>query len=478
MVSKYLKYSVLALSVAALLSACGGGGGGGDNSSTVSNQVNGKAIDGYLADATIQFDNCEGKPTIKTDTTGSFSFNPNNLGTCTDYSMTVTGGTDLLLKTPFTGSLKVKDDGSFKNKTAVTISPLTTLKANFTGSNEDFQKVLTNLGFPANTDINNYDPISSKDPVSESKLAVVQQLIQNIENAEGSITKLVEEIKDSTTPLFTSATSSLNQTTLNSILTEVPTTSVVNSSNLISLADKLNDYATVATGSLSEYIENLTKTDEADNIKDLADQLIKPSTYYQTFTFASFETKDLKAADTADKANSISSTNILENLKLKIAATTDIADLKDELQLAFDLEIQNKGQIKAICNKVELSFGADKLLSSVTIPAGTKITLIATDENGINVNKTDTTKTSYTFTPTDGEIQLSNIVNQSAYIKQVFDAQLAKLSVGDIAKANVFMKLKNYPINDSNLPVSTFDFGDTADQFTGSSISTYFKLTN
>ena len=243
MVSKYLKYSVLALSVAALLSACGGGGGGGgDNSSTVSNQVNGKAIDGYLADATIQFDNCEGKPTIKTDTTGSFSFNPNNLGTCTDYSMTVTGGTDLLLKTPFTGSLKVKDDGSFKNKTAVTISPLTTLKANFTGSNEDFQKVLTNLGFPANTDINNYDPISSKDPVSESKLAVVQQLIQNIENAEGSITKLVEEIKDSTTPLFTSATSSLNQTTLNSILTEVPTTSVVNSSNLISLADKLNDY--------------------------------------------------------------------------------------------------------------------------------------------------------------------------------------------------------------------------------------------
>ena len=478
MVSKYLKYSVLALSVAALLSACGGGGGGGDNSSTVSNQVNGKAIDGYLADATIQFDNCEGKPTIKTDTTGSFSFNPNNLGTCTDYSMTVTGGTDLLLKTPFTGSLKVKDDGSFKNKTVVTISPLTTLKANFTGSNEDFQKVLTNLGFPANTDINNYDPISSKDPVSESKLAVVQQLIQNIENAEGSITKLVEEIKDSTTPLFTSATSSLNQTTLNSILTEVPTTSVVNSSNLISLADKLNDYATVATGSLSEYIENLTKTDEADNIKDLADQLIKPSTYYQTFTFASFETKDLKAADTADKANSISSTNILENLKLKIAATTDIADLKDELQLAFDLEIQNKGQIKAICNKVELSFGADKLLSSVTIPAGTKITLIATDENGINVNKTDTTKTSYTFTPTDGEIQLSNIVNQSAYIKQVFDAQLTKLSVGDIAKANVFMKLKNYPINDSNLPVSTFDFGDTADQFTGSSISTYFKLTN
>lgn len=94
------------------------------------------------------------------------------------------------------------------------------------------------------------------------------------------------------------------------------------------------------------------------------------------------------------------------------------------------------------------------------------------------MNKTDTTKTSYTFTPTDGEIQLSNIVNQSAYIKQVFDAQLAKLSVGDIAKANVFMKLKNYPINDSNLPVSTFDFGDTADQFTGSSISTYFKLTN
>ena len=475
MVSKYLKYSVLALSVAALLSGCGGGGG---NSSTVSNQVNGKAIDGYLADATIQFDNCEGKPTIKTDTTGSFSFNPNNLGTCTDYSMTVTGGTDLLLKTPFTGSLKVKDDGSFKNKTAVTISPLTTLKANFTGSNEDFQKVLTNLGFPANTDINNYDPISSKDPVSESKLAVVQQLIQNIENAGGSITKLVEEIKDSTTPLFTSATSSLNQTILNSILTEVPTTSVVNSSNLISLADKLNDYATVATGSLSEYIESLTKTDKADEVQDLTDLLIKPSTYYQTFTFATFETKNLKAADTASKALSISQNNLLENLKLKIAATTSVTDLKDELQIAFDLDILGKGQIKAICNKIELSFGTDKLLKSVTIPAGTKITLIATDANGINVNKTDTTKTSYTFTPTNGEIKMSDIVNQSGFIQQVYSEQLAKLSVGDIAKANVFVKLKNYPIIDSNLPISTFNFGDTADQFTGSSISTYFKLTN
>ena len=477
MVTNFLKYSVLALSVSAVLSGCGGGGSGSNNTSQ-DVTISGKAIDGYLAEATITFDNCVNKPTIKTDLTGSFSFKSNSLGTCTDYSMTVTGGTDLLLKTPFTGSLKIKDDGNLKNKTAVTISPLTTLKASFTGNDEEFKKILTNLGFSAETDITNYDPIVTKDATNEAKFVVLQQLIQNIEQSNGSVSELASEIQKSTTPLFTSGEASLNTNTLNNIISALPTAVTFDNTNLVNLATQLNTYVASSAGSsLTDHLEALTTTDPstANQIKQLSQNLIKPATYYETLKFAGYTTSDLKAANTEAEAKQVSKSNLLDNLSLKISSNASKV-VNDELQLAFELNILGKGKLHAISNSINLNFDNSGNLLTATIPAGTKITLSAVS-NGINVERIDTTKVDYVFTPNlNGEITLGNIVSQSGYIHQVYSEQLGKLSAGDIINANVFVKLKNYPIWDSNLPLATVDFGQTADQFTGSSISTYFKL--
>ena len=75
------KYSAITIALTALLSACGGGGGS-DNNTTApfpSKIISGKAVDFYLANATVQFDDCNdstGNPVfVKTNANGQFQFN-------------------------------------------------------------------------------------------------------------------------------------------------------------------------------------------------------------------------------------------------------------------------------------------------------------------------------------------------------------------------------------------------------------------
>ncbi|KVG12483.1 hypothetical protein [Burkholderia thailandensis] len=101
---------VLGLSIAAALAACGGGGdsspsqssAGGTTPTTPTPTVTGKAIDGYLADATVCLDlnnngACDsGEPSAVSDATGQFSIS---------YSGDATGKTLLVQITPSTKDL-------------------------------------------------------------------------------------------------------------------------------------------------------------------------------------------------------------------------------------------------------------------------------------------------------------------------------------------------------------------------------------
>lgn len=74
--------SFASVALAALLAACGGGGGGGGSSTpaAATQKLSGKAIDGYLANATVCFDDGHGAcdpsmPSTTTDANGNFTLN-------------------------------------------------------------------------------------------------------------------------------------------------------------------------------------------------------------------------------------------------------------------------------------------------------------------------------------------------------------------------------------------------------------------
>ncbi|HGL5380501.1 TPA: hypothetical protein ACKFJT_000801 [Burkholderia cenocepacia] len=132
---------ILGVSIAAALAACGGGGdsgqpsaGGGTTPATPTPTITGKAIDGYLAGATVCLDLnnngvCDaGEPSAITDATGQFSIS---------YSGDATGKTLLVQVTPTTKDLSRPAGFQFpasftlsqivQSAPSQVVSPLTTL---------------------------------------------------------------------------------------------------------------------------------------------------------------------------------------------------------------------------------------------------------------------------------------------------------------------------------------------------------------
>ena len=123
-------YTLLAASIITLLSACGGGGGGDNNTATPFNPktISGTAVDFYLANANVQFDDCKNTNgetlTVQTDASGAFKFS--TTAECQSSALTVTGGTDIVTGLSFTGTLKLKKTNLQTMNNNAVISPLTT----------------------------------------------------------------------------------------------------------------------------------------------------------------------------------------------------------------------------------------------------------------------------------------------------------------------------------------------------------------
>lgn len=125
------------VAVVAALTACGGGGGAGNSttSATTNTQLTGKAIDGYLASATVCFDNGHGAcdptlPSTTTDANGNYTLNVSSNATGKQLDVLVTSDTtDGGSKFTSTFAMSAIVSGNSQNVTPLTTMVVAQLKA-------------------------------------------------------------------------------------------------------------------------------------------------------------------------------------------------------------------------------------------------------------------------------------------------------------------------------------------------------------
>lgn len=247
-------------SLAALiaLSACGGGGGGGDKSAPVTaapgTTVSGKAVDGYLSGATIFCDaNGDrvvnaGETAATTDGNGNFT-----LASSCSHTIVATGGIDTDTGYAFTGLLSAPAGSTV-------VSPITTLLANSTISNDE---LLAALNLPAGFDLTQTDPMT--DFALWRKNLAVQQILQQVTYFftsyvtprsalyQQAAQSLVQAMLESNRPLF-NASSAVDQVILTSTLQTMAAGLSVSLSNaditaaVQTLAQQATDYLVASNG--------------------------------------------------------------------------------------------------------------------------------------------------------------------------------------------------------------------------------------
>lgn len=125
------------VAVGAALTACGGGGGSGTSTTTAitNTQLTGKAIDGYLAGATVCFDNGHGAcdpslPSTTTDASGNYTLNVSSNVTGKQLDVLVTSNTtDGGSKFTSTFAMSAIVSGNSQNVTPLTTMVVAQLKA-------------------------------------------------------------------------------------------------------------------------------------------------------------------------------------------------------------------------------------------------------------------------------------------------------------------------------------------------------------
>lgn len=169
-----LKTTVSTLTIAIATSLVAGCGSDHDelppsNPNPPVTQAMGKAVDFYLANATVTFDDCEDADPVQTDENGGFEY-PDD---CRDTALTVTGGIDIGTDLPFEGVLKAPKTTAASLNIA---SPLTTLVAYSDGN---AASVATKLGL-SGKNLLTLDPMT--DAAVLKQTVVVQQFIDQIQD--------------------------------------------------------------------------------------------------------------------------------------------------------------------------------------------------------------------------------------------------------------------------------------------------------
>ena len=235
MLTKISKIHVFTIAISSFLTACGDGSDNTESSNFTPTPINGTAVDFYLKNADIKFDDCENK-SIKTDTKGNFSFT--TTAACNESALTITGGIDIGTNLPFTGTLKFKkmDLKNLKNGTLV-VSPLTSLEYYLekAGQSGKLDKILTNLGLSNINNISQFDPAKDGDAHTMAVVFIFQQLatqiedrLQTINKSDGSTAFTQEQAAQitfdtlisqlSTQPLFTANSAKIDSAVLKNII--------------------------------------------------------------------------------------------------------------------------------------------------------------------------------------------------------------------------------------------------------------------
>ncbi|MEN3365858.1 MAG: hypothetical protein V7606_3132, partial [Burkholderiales bacterium] len=165
--------TVLALAVTLALAACGSGGGGGGGGTPTATSSSGKAVDGYISNATVLCDANgngladSGEGVVLTDGQGNFTFTPACAST-----LVVSGGVNIDTNLPFKGLIKAPAGSTM-------VTPLTNLIV------AGLSPALLTSALGVNVDVRTIDPMTN--PELLKRTVAIQQIVQQTANTIGAL---------------------------------------------------------------------------------------------------------------------------------------------------------------------------------------------------------------------------------------------------------------------------------------------------
>ena len=507
LLNKYIKYTFLATTITTLLTACAGSDGS-NNSSTApfaSKSISGTAVDFYLANATVKFDDCNGLTTT-TGAQGQFSFQ--TTADCNNSAITITGGTDIGTGLPFTGTLKIKktDLQNLSNNDLVA-SPLTSLE--YYLGDADLQVVLNNLGLSTvkAADIKSYNPVTDGGAKEMAVIFTLQQLATQIEDnfqainkSDGSVALTQEQatqiafstiastLKTQGKTLFDS-NGTLQATALTEILTAAVTTAgtTINDpstpidsnikdnikGNITTVSTEINKIAqSGGDGATLQAALNVALQDPNSPAQAIKESLKTP--VYADFTLAGYSLAELKASTAAPLA--LSHANLATALTVNFKLNNTKSELTDTIKLGFKLNGSRgaaKENLDVIIHNIQVTFKTDGTILSAKIPSNTKVNIASSLKDVTQLEFT--TQTEIPINVSNGSIPLSSIVSSSDTLKTYYNLYIGKLAVNDLVQASAYVLPITYTV-DPALGLQNDTINVNGIQFQGSSLVAHFKL--
>lgn len=507
LLNKYIKYTFLATTITTLLTACAGSDGS-NNSSTApfaSKSISGTAVDFYLANATVKFDDCNGLTTT-TGAQGQFSFK--TTADCNNSAITITGGTDIGTGLPFTGTLKIKktDLQNLSNNDLVA-SPLTSLEY-YLGSG-DLQVVLNNLGLTTATaaNIKSYNPVKHGSAKEMAVIFTLQQLATQIEDnfqainkSDGSVALTQEQatqiafstigsaLKTQGKTLFDSS-GKLQATALDEILTTAVTTAgtTINdpsiqidpnikgniNGNITQVSTAINTIAQSGDGAtLQAALQDTNNPAAQAALVTIKESLKTP--VYADFTLAGYSLAELKASTTAPLA--LSRSNLDTALAVNFKLNNTKSELTDTIKLGFKLDGSRgaaKENLDVIIHNIQVTFKTDGTILSAKIPSNTKVNIASTLKEVTQLEFI--TQKDIVINVSNGSIPLASIVSSSDTLKTYYNQYIGKLAVNDLVQASAYVLPITYTV-DPALGLQNDTINVNGIQFQGSSLVAHFKL--
>ncbi|MGX5698869.1 hypothetical protein ACWKWF_04560 [Acinetobacter kookii] len=360
MFNRTFKLTTLAIATS-LLAACGGGGS--SSSTPAAPTINGLAVDGPLAGATVTFTECN-NATTTTKSDGTFTF-PQG---CTSSPVTVTGGIDTATNLPFTGEIKAPARTATEQNTIV-VSPITTLiQASITAGAtpaEATQKIATALGL-ADKDLLSIDPM--KDQEVYAKTVAVQQMVEQIQAVVTSLGGSTTQA-DLNTVAFSALQAALSAPTSDNNLTSTATITAAISATVEAVKE---DLPAETAANLANVKTNLS----ALSAEVISSNVQKVETAIQNVPAATF-------SQGTESIKTVTQTAVVE-AKQSVAAEKIVTALAPLLTETLDTE--TTAALKAISSAVASSNTTDttqitnaleefEAVSNITIPADAKTTV-------------------------------------------------------------------------------------------------------
>ena len=506
LLNKYIKYTFLATTITTLLTACAGSDGS-NNSSTAPfapKSISGAAVDFYLANATVKFDDCNGLTTT-TDAQGQFSFK--TTADCNNSAITITGGTDIGTGLPFTGTLKIKktDLQNISNNDLVA-SPLTSLEY-YLGSG-DLQVVLNNLGLTTATaaNIKSYNPVKHGSAKEMAVIFTLQQLATQIEDnfqavnkSDGSVALTQEQatqiafstigsaLKTQGKTLFDSS-GKLQATALDEILTTAVTTAgtTINdpstpidpnikgniNGNITTVSTAINGIAQ-SGGDGATLQAALQLPANQTTLNTIKESLKTP--VYADFTLAGYSLAALKTSSpTAPLA--LSHANLSTALAVNFKLNNTKSELTDTIKLGFKLNGSRgaaKENLDVIIHNIQVTFKTDGTILSAKIPSNTKVNIASTLKEVTQLEFI--TQTDIVINVSNGSIPLASVVSSSPTLQKYYNLYIGKLAVNDLVQASAYVLPITYTV-DPALGLQNDTINVNGIQFQGSSLVAHFKL--